>query len=86
MQNGLALGRLNVGLNWYRVIMLASMSGGLECLKGVGEGRGFTDHEHLNLSGLIHMNGRAYDPLIARFVSPDPFIQSPYRSQSYKPL
>jgi RHS repeat-associated protein len=45
--------------------------------------RGFTDHEHLSESGLIHMNGRVYDPVIGRFLSPDPFVQAPYRSQNY---
>jgi hypothetical protein len=29
------------------------------------------------------MNGRIYDPVIARFISPDPFIQFPDNSQSY---
>jgi hypothetical protein len=29
------------------------------------------------------MNGRVYDPRIGRFVSPDPFVQAPYFSQSY---
>lgn len=44
--------------------------------------RGFTSHEHLDSTGLIHMNGRVYDPLIARFASADPFVQAPYFSQS----
>ncbi|MCU0977122.1 MAG: RHS repeat-associated core domain-containing protein [Steroidobacteraceae bacterium] len=35
---------------------------------------GFTDHEHLDAVGLIHMNGRVYDPKVARFLSADPFI------------
>lgn len=45
--------------------------------------RGFTDHEHLTESGLIHMNGRVYDPLIGRFLSPDVVVQNPMLSQSY---
>lgn len=45
--------------------------------------RGFTDHEHLAESGLIHMNGRVYDPLLGRFLSPDILVQAPYNSQSY---
>lgn len=45
--------------------------------------RGYTGHEHLVGSGLIHMNGRLYDPEIGRFMSPDPIVQSPYFSQSY---
>ena len=34
--------------------------------------RGFTGHEHLESVGLIHMNGRVYDPKIGRFMSADP--------------
>ncbi|MCY4045937.1 MAG: RHS repeat-associated core domain-containing protein [Cellvibrionales bacterium] len=45
--------------------------------------RGFTGHEMLDLVGLIHMNGRVYDPLLGRFLSADPFIQSPTETQSY---
>lgn len=40
-------------------------------------------HEHLDEMGIIHMNGRVYDPLIGRFMSADPFIQSPMDLQSY---
>jgi RHS repeat-associated protein len=42
---------------------------------------GFTDHEHLDNVGLIHMNGRVYDPKIGRFLSPDPFIDCGLGSQ-----
>ena len=45
--------------------------------------RGFTMHEHLDEVGLIHMNGRIYDPLLARFVQADPFIQDGENTQSY---
>ncbi|MFA6062909.1 MAG: RHS repeat-associated core domain-containing protein [Gallionella sp.] len=44
---------------------------------------GFTGHEMLDSVGLIHMNGRLYDPVMARFVSADPTIQSPGNLQSY---
>jgi RHS repeat-associated protein len=33
--------------------------------------------------GLVDMGGRVYDPAIARFVTPDPFVQSPFYGQSY---
>lgn len=36
------------------------------------DNRGFTGHEHLSIFGLINMNGRVYDPTIARFLTPDP--------------
>lgn len=45
--------------------------------------RGFTNHEHLDELNLIHMNGRVYDPMTARFMSADPYIQAPMNSQSY---
>jgi RHS repeat-associated protein len=45
--------------------------------------RGFTTHEHLDEFGLIHMNGRVYDPLIARFVSADPTNANPDDIASY---
>jgi RHS repeat-associated protein len=34
--------------------------------------RGFTGHEHLDMFGLINMNGRIYDPVLGRFLSVDP--------------
>ena len=39
--------------------------------------RGFTMHEHLDVFGIINMNGRVYDPLTAQFFSPDPYVQAP---------
>ncbi|MEX1033038.1 MAG: RHS repeat-associated core domain-containing protein, partial [Cellvibrionaceae bacterium] len=45
--------------------------------------RGFTGHEQLDGTGLIHMNGRVYDPELGRFMSADPFVQAPTYSQSY---
>ncbi|MDE0451526.1 MAG: hypothetical protein OXI90_07145 [Gammaproteobacteria bacterium] len=45
--------------------------------------RGFTRHEHLDRTGLIHMNGRMYDPRLGRFLSPDPIVGDPTSSQSW---
>ncbi len=45
--------------------------------------RGYTGHEHFFEVGLIHMNGRMYDPVLGRFLSPDNFIQDPYNTQNY---
>ncbi|MBP5505338.1 MAG: VCBS repeat-containing protein, partial [Bacteroidales bacterium] len=39
--------------------------------------RGYCGHEHLTMFGLINMNARLYDPVLGRFLSPDPFIQAP---------
>jgi RHS repeat-associated core domain len=52
-------------------------------LANFGINRGFTNHEHLDNVELIHMNGRVYDPEIARFTSADPFINKPTYLQSY---
>ena len=49
----------------------------------IGFFRGFTGHEMLPQFGLINMNGRLYDPLIARFLSPDSYVQEPFNTQSF---
>lgn len=45
--------------------------------------RGFTGHEHLDMFGLINMNGRIFDPVIGRFLSPDPVFQDNSDLQSF---
>ncbi len=55
----------------------------LDALYSPNTDRGYTQHEHLDEVGVIHMNGRIYDPLIGRFMSADPFIQSPENLQGY---
>ncbi|HML70292.1 MAG TPA: FG-GAP-like repeat-containing protein [Macellibacteroides fermentans] len=45
--------------------------------------RGYTGHEHLPEFSLINMNGRLYDPVIGRFLSPDPYVQMPDFSQNF---
>lgn len=66
--------------------------GGRILLSGVNiTDRGYTGHEHLSPFGddtnsgfcLINMNGRIYDPVLARFLSPDPYVQSPNFTQSF---
>ena len=44
--------------------------------------RGYTGHEHLFRVGLIHMNGRLYDPVLKGFLSPDNFVQDSQNSQN----
>jgi RHS repeat-associated protein len=46
-------------------------------------GRGYTGHEHLPMFGLINMNARLYDPVLGRFLAPDPYVQAPDFSQSF---
>ena len=45
--------------------------------------RGYTGHEHLTSVGLIHMNGRLYDPALHRFLMPDNYIQDPFNTQNF---
>jgi RHS repeat-associated protein len=49
----------------------------------IGFRRGYTGHEMLPEFGLVNMNGRMYDPVIGRFISPDDYVQLPDFSQSY---
>jgi len=46
-------------------------------------GRGFTGHEHLPWFNLINMNGRLYDPVVGRFLSPDNYVQTPGFTQGF---
>ncbi|HEX7025976.1 MAG TPA: RHS repeat-associated core domain-containing protein, partial [Gammaproteobacteria bacterium] len=43
----------------------------------------YTGHEAITEVGLIHMNGRVYDPGLGVFLSADPNIQSASMSQNY---
>jgi RHS repeat-associated protein len=45
--------------------------------------REYTGHETIPGVGLVNMNGRVYDPLLGRFLSPDPNIQAATDVQSY---
>jgi RHS repeat-associated protein len=54
-----------------------------DTLDGQADNKGFTGHEMLDNIDMVHMNGRIYEPNIARFVSADPIIQDPEHSQSY---
>ena len=44
--------------------------------------QGFTGHEHIDLFDMVNMDGRMYDPVVGRFLSPDPYIQMPDFTQS----
>lgn len=45
--------------------------------------RSFTGHEHLDDVGIVNMNGRIYDPLLARFMQPDPKLKELYNLQNF---
>jgi RHS repeat-associated protein len=52
-------------------------------LAGLETHHGFTGHEQLDDVGIIHMNGRLYDPKLGRFLSPDIQVQYPDQTQSF---
>ena len=41
--------------------------------------KGFTGHEMVDGAGIVHMQGRIYDPRLGRFLQADPVIQDPGR-------
>jgi RHS repeat-associated protein len=43
----------------------------------------YTGHEALHDVGIVHMNGRIYDPKLGRVLSADPYVQFPGAGQSY---
>lgn len=45
--------------------------------------RGFTNHEHVDELGFVHMNGRVYDSEVGRFFSADPIVQFPLSTQGF---
>ena len=45
--------------------------------------RGYTTQEMLPDVGLIHMNGRIYDPFVGRFLSADPTVEAQYNPQNW---
>jgi RHS repeat-associated protein len=45
--------------------------------------RGFTGEEELSVAGLVHLNGRVYDPLLARMTSADPTVTDPLNPQGW---
>lgn len=43
---------------------------------------GYTGHEQVDRSGIVHMNGRVYDPALGRFLQADPIVQDPSNVQN----
>jgi len=48
-----------------------------------GTSRGFTGHEQLDDVGIVHMNGRLFDPMLGRFMQADPLVQDADYLPSY---
>lgn len=52
-------------------------------LNKIGLQRGYTGYEMRNDFDIINMNGRLYDSMLGRFLSPDNFVQMPGNAQRY---
>ncbi len=80
---GLLVERFNYEAFGKRRTAIVAEPKGINLITVDATDRGFTGHRHLASAGLIHMNGRVYDPTLARFISADPHIQSPGNLQSF---
>lgn len=79
-----AFGARRDAINWQDISDSIVTAGfGVFSNSGVGPvtTRGFTGHEMADEVGIIHMNGRIYDPKLGRFLQADPFVQSPTDTQ-----
>ena len=74
-----AWGQRRNPLMWSGIVPATTDDGSFDSLTP----RGFTGHEMLDDLGLVHMNGRIYDPLLGRFLSADVLVQFPSSLQSY---
>ena len=66
---------------WGKVLSITDANGNK--LTSLLLDRGYTGHEHLASVGLIHMNGRLYDPALHRFLQPDNYVQDPFNTQNF---
>ncbi len=71
-------GQRRNAVNWQ-----ALSSGALATFDHTITTRGFTSHEMLDEVGIVHMNGRIYDPKLGRFLQADPFVQDVNNTQSF---
>ncbi|UZT99167.1 type IV secretion protein Rhs [Chryseobacterium fluminis] len=65
------------------VALGSSIPAAIEAFGSLYIDRGYTSHEHFMEVGIIHMNGRLYDPLLRRFLNADENIQDPFNTQFY---
>lgn len=73
----LRIGKSKLAVGKASIDVLLNVSGGLLI------DRGYTGHEHYMEVGIIHMNGRLYDPLLRRFLNADENVQDPFNTQIY---
>ena len=72
-----AFGEKRLSINW-NTILNTSIYGPLAITSF-----GYTGHEMVDKVGIIHMNGRIYDPRLGRFMQADPMIDGATDPQGY---
>ncbi len=77
-----AWGKRRKSNNWQSMTFLETVSFSSGVVANTTN-RGFTGHEMLDDVGVIHMNGRIYDPRLGRFLQADPFIDGAGFTQGY---
>jgi RHS repeat-associated protein len=55
---------------------------GLGSLANTQDHSGYTGQEQLDELGLVHLNGRIYDPIVGRMVSADPTVPQPFNPEA----
>lgn len=76
-----AFGQRRDAINWQDMPAASIIAAGFGVFSNPVTTRGFTGHEMADEVGIIHMNGRIYDPKLGRFLQADPFVQSPTDTQ-----
>jgi RHS repeat-associated protein len=56
-------------------------TGDASCFTGSATTRGFTNQEEIDQVGLVNLNARIYDPVLGRFMSADPTVETPFIPQ-----
>ncbi|WP_444889778.1 HYD1 signature containing ADP-ribosyltransferase family protein [Microbulbifer sp. DLAB2-AA] len=71
--------------NWKSLEISDLVGGDYQLLDSLNDvtTRGFTGHEMVDALGIIHMNGRIYDPNLGRFLQADPMIDGVKDTQGY---
>ena len=75
----------NYAFDYYKATIVIIKSAG-DTIPGLTfpiTARGFTGHEHYPYFQIINMNGRLYDPVIARFFSPDKYVANSSFTQDF---
>ena len=80
-QNGSVLQRLSYDA-WGKTRFANSADDPTDSITSVTT-RGFAAQKEVSVSGLVHLNGRVYDPTLGRMTSADPTVPDPLNAQAW---